>query len=127
MHSWQAVDALMALAHETRIAIFRAVVRAGPDGLPAGVIASRLRVAPSTLSHHLAILARSGLLTPRRSRRQVFYTCAYGGIRSLLDFLTKDCCKGHPDLCGFADSEEPQPALEVKQTSPLRRKVKVTA
>lgn len=103
MQSWQAVEAMMALAHETRLAVFRAVVHAGPDGLPAGTIATKLRVTPSTLSHHLAVLERAGLLASRRLRRQIFYACAYNGIRDLLEFLTNDCCRGHPDLCGFTE------------------------
>jgi len=103
METWQAVDALMALAHETRLAIFRLLVHAGPDGLSAGTISLRLRVGPSTLSHHLAALERAGLLVSRRVRRQIFYACAYDGMRGLLEFLTNDCCQGHPDLCGFAE------------------------
>jgi DNA-binding transcriptional ArsR family regulator len=103
METWQAVEALMALAHETRLAIFRLLVHAGPDGLSAGAISSQLRVSPSTLSHHLAALERAGLLGSRRLRRQIFYACAYAGMRGLLEFLTNDCCQGHPDLCGFTE------------------------
>lgn len=103
MQTLQATEALMALAHETRLGIFRLLVHAGPEGLPAGTISARLRVTPSTLSHHLAALERAGLLGSRRMRRQIFYTCAYDGMRGLLEFLTNDCCQGHPDLCGFTD------------------------
>lgn len=110
IETWQAVDALMALAHETRLAIFRLLVHAGPDGLSAGTISVRLRVGPSTLSHHLAVLERAGLLVSRRLRRQIFYACAYDGMRGLLEFLTNDCCQGHPDLCGF--TERPVKSME---------------
>jgi len=101
MHSWQAIEAMMALAHETRLAVFRILVNAGPEGLPAGTISTRLRVTPSTLSHHLAVLERADLLVSRRLQRQIFYACAYDGIRGVVEFLTNDCCQGHPDLCGF--------------------------
>ena len=101
MEPWRAVDSLMALAHETRLAIFRLLVQAGPDGLSAGAISVQLDVTPSTLSHHLAVLERAGILDSRRHRRQIFYGCSYDGMRELLEFLTNDCCQGHPDLCGF--------------------------
>ncbi len=104
MHPWQAIEAMMALAHETRLAIFRTLVNAGPEGLPAGTISTRLRVTPSTLSHHLAVLERAGLLASRRARRQIFYACAYDAIRGVVEFLTNDCCRGHPDLCGFTNT-----------------------
>jgi DNA-binding transcriptional ArsR family regulator len=104
LEDWQVVDALMALAHETRLAVFRLLVHAGPEGLSAGAISARLGVAPSTLSHHLALLERANLLASRRLRRQIFYACAYDGMRGLMDFLTNDCCRGHPDLCGFTAS-----------------------
>lgn len=95
------VEAMMALAHETRLTAFRLLIRTGPAGLSAGVIAKRLRVRPSTLSHHLGLLERAGLLRARRLRRQIFYACSYDGVRGVLEFLINDCCRGHPDLCGF--------------------------
>lgn len=104
MQTWNAVDALMALAHETRLAVFRLLVRAGPDGVPAGTISATLAVTPSTLSHHLAMLERAGLLKSRRHRRQIFYACAYDGMRGLLEFLTTDCCEGNPEICGLEPS-----------------------
>ena len=116
----------MALAHETRLAVFRSVVHAGPEGLPAGTIATRLRVTPSTLSHHLAVLERAGLLVSRRLRRQIFYSCAYAGIRNLLDFLTNDCCRGHPDLCGFTDPST-QAGRPAKRRPARARRAKVPA
>ena len=117
MHSWQAIEAMMALAHETRLAIFRVLVNAGPAGLPAGTISTRLRVTPSTLSHHLSVLERAGLLVSRRLRRQIFYACAYDAIRGVVEFLTNDCCRGHPDLCGFTE----KPARPVH---PAKKKAK---
>ncbi|MBM3732049.1 MAG: helix-turn-helix transcriptional regulator [Acidimicrobiia bacterium] len=104
MNPLQAVKAMAALAHKTRLAVFRSVVSAGPEGLPAGTIALRLRVTPSTLSHHLAVLERAGLLASRRVQRQILYACAYPAMKDLLQFLSNDCCQGHPDLCGFEET-----------------------
>jgi DNA-binding transcriptional ArsR family regulator len=122
METWQAVDALMALAHETRLAIFRLLVHAGPEGLSAGTISVRLRVGPSTLSHHLAALERAGLLVSRRLRRQIFYACAYDGMRGLLEFLTNDCCQGHPDLCGFTERPVKSPERRATACSAAKKR-----
>ena len=99
MESLSAIEALSALAHETRLAVFRLLIRQGPDGLPAGSIAERLDVQPSTLSSHLGILTRAGLLRARRQQRQIIYKADIEGTRSLLQFLTEDCCNGHPEIC----------------------------
>lgn len=113
----QAVDALLALAHEKRLAIFCLLVKAGPDGLSAGSIADELDVTPSTLSHHLAVLERADILSSRHHRRRIFYACSYGGVRGLFNFLTNDCCQGNPDLCGFTASENCESeALDVKNS-----------
>lgn len=100
MDSSTAVSALSALAQDTRLAVFRLLVRAGPDGLSAGEIASEVDAVPSTLSHHLSLLERAGLATSRRDGRMLFYAADYGGTRALLAFLTEDCCGGRPELCG---------------------------
>lgn len=95
-----AVEALSALGQETRLAVFRLLVRAGPDGLPAGRIARDLAVPPSTLSAHLAQLERAGLLSARRAERQIIYAVDFAGTRRLFAFLLEDCCQGRPELCG---------------------------
>jgi ArsR family transcriptional regulator len=95
-----ALAAFAALAHETRLAVFRLLVTVGPSGLPAGEIAERLGVPASTLSFHLKELDRSGLLRSWRRQRQIFYAAHYAGTRELLTFLTHDCCQGHPEICG---------------------------
>lgn len=100
MHAPQAVEALSALAQESRLAIFRLLVKTGPGGMPAGEIALAIGVHPSTLSTHLAILGRAGLLTSRRDRRSIIYTARYESMRALLDFLVADCCDGHAEICG---------------------------
>jgi DNA-binding transcriptional ArsR family regulator len=95
-----AVDALGALAHETRLAVFRMLVQAGPDGLVAGAIAARAGVPPSTMSHHLASLERAGLVQSERESRLIHYRVDFGGMRRLLGFLMQDCCQGSPEMCG---------------------------
>lgn len=94
-----AIDALSALAHRTRLAVFRLLAPLGPAGLPAGEIARRVDVPATTMSTHLAILTRAGLIQPRRESRAVFYALDQGGVRALLEFLTADCCGGQPELC----------------------------
>jgi DNA-binding transcriptional ArsR family regulator len=100
METMEAVAALAAMAQETRLAVLRLLVQAGPNGLPAGDIADRLGVPPSTLSFHLKELDRAGLARSWRVQRQIRYAADYEGLRRLLTFLTADCCKGHPEICG---------------------------
>ena len=94
-----AVDALGALAHETRLAVFRMLVKAGPDGMIAGAIAEHCSVPPSTMSHHLATLERAGLVQSARESRLIRYRADYPGMRRLLTFLMQDCCGGAPEMC----------------------------
>lgn len=95
-----AIDALAALAQDTRLKTFRLLVKAGPTGLPAGEIARRLEVQPATLSFHLNQLERAGLVTSRRQSRQIIYAAHFKSMRALLMFLTEDCCNGRPEICG---------------------------
>jgi ArsR family transcriptional regulator, arsenate/arsenite/antimonite-responsive transcriptional repressor len=95
-----AVNALSALAQETRLAVFRHLVVAGKEGVPAGQIAAALSVPAPTLSFHLKELERAGLITSRRESRLIFYCANYSGMKGLLDFLTEDCCCGHPEIRG---------------------------
>lgn len=97
-----AITALSALAQETRLAAFRLLVRQGPNGLPAGAIATRLGINPSTMSHHLGLLERAGLVRSHRVQRQIFYATHYQGVRALMAFLNQDCCRSDPSLCGTA-------------------------
>lgn len=94
-----AVEALSALAHASRLAVFRLLVRAGVQGLPAGEIARGIGVLPNTLSTHLAILGHAGLVQSRREGRSVIYCADYDGMRDLLGFLVADCCAGRPEIC----------------------------
>jgi ArsR family transcriptional regulator, arsenate/arsenite/antimonite-responsive transcriptional repressor len=88
----QAVTALAALAQETRLDLFRLLVTVGPEGLPAGVIAERLGIAPSSLSFHLQQLVHADLITQRRLGRQLIYSAEYGAMNDLLFYLTENCC-----------------------------------
>jgi len=99
MDSTAAIEAFGALAQETRLSVFRFLVEAGPEGIPAGILAKLVQVPHNTLSSHLAILARAGLVIPRREGRSVFYTANFAGMRALIDYLLHDCCKGVPEIC----------------------------
>ncbi len=92
MDEKRAIAALGALAQETRLALFRLLVARGPAGLPAGAIAERLGVQPSSLSFHLAQLAHAGLIAQRRLSRQLIYSAEYGAMNALLTYLTENCC-----------------------------------
>lgn len=94
MNASQAVDKLAALAQETRLAIFRLLVEAGPQGVNAGAIAAALDLAAPTLSFHIAHLARSGLVSPRQEGRFVFYAASFPAMDELLAYLTDKCCQG---------------------------------
>lgn len=94
-----AVDALGALAHDTRLSVFRVLVKAGPEGMIAGAIAEYCGVPPSTMSHHLATLERAGLVQSERESRLIHYGADYAAMRRLLTFLMQDCCQGMPEMC----------------------------
>jgi DNA-binding transcriptional ArsR family regulator len=87
-----AIAALSALAQETRLDVFRLLVTVGPAGLPAGVIAERLGVLPSSLTFHLNLLHRAGLISQTRRSRQLIYAAEYGAMTDLLAYLTENCC-----------------------------------
>jgi len=94
METKQAIQALSALAQETRLAIFRLLVQAGPAGLAAGAIGEKLDLPPATLSFHLAGLARAGLAQSRQEGRFVIYSADYAAMNTLVGFLTDNCCQG---------------------------------
>lgn len=91
---------LSALAQDSRLAVFRLLVKAGPGGLAAGDIARRLGVTPNTLSTQLNILSNAGLITSRRAGRSIIYAADFDGMSELLLYLMEDCCQGRPEVCG---------------------------
>lgn len=99
MESSIAVKCLSALAHESRLAVFRYLVRQGPDGAPAGEIARALKIAPNTLSTHLNLLTNAGLTHNRRDGRSIIYSTQYEGMSALMLYLAEDCCQGRAEIC----------------------------
>ena len=98
------VDALGALAQVHRLAAFRALVQAGPDGLAAGALAAAVGLAPSALSFHLAHLSRAGLISCRRDGRRLVYAADFAAMDALVGYLTENCCGGVP--CAIAAEQE---------------------
>lgn len=114
MDAKHTVDALSALAHEHRLAIYRMLVERGPDGLPAGAIAERLGVPPSSLTFHLQHLQRAGLASQRRVGRQLFYAADFTAMNGLVGFLTENCCGRGQKAC--LPARAPSPADETSPT-----------
>jgi ArsR family transcriptional regulator, arsenate/arsenite/antimonite-responsive transcriptional repressor len=108
MSAPHATAALAALGQPTRLAIFRTLMQREPDGLAAGLIAQAIGCAHNTLSSHLSILARTGLIRATRDGRSIVYRVDIRAMRALVDFLVTDCCDGHPELCGFAKASPPK-------------------
>ena len=100
-----AISALAALAQPTRLAIFRLLVKHEPIGVTAGVIAETIGAPHNTLSTHLAILVRAGLLRSSRDGRTIIYRSDVEGMRSVIAFLVDDCCNGHPELCNLVAAD----------------------
>ncbi|WP_199731358.1 metalloregulator ArsR/SmtB family transcription factor [Paraburkholderia sp. RAU2J] len=107
MDSNLVVRALSALAHESRLAIFRSLVVAGPEGIPAGEIAQQIGLSPSSLSFHLKDLAHAELVKARQDGRFIFYSANFDAMNGLIGFLTENCCAGagcslpaSPQCCG---------------------------
>ncbi|RWC34695.1 MAG: transcriptional regulator [Mesorhizobium sp.] len=94
-----ALFALAALGQDTRLEVFRLLVRAGADGVPAGEIASRLDTVQNTMSAHLKVLDHAGLVRAERDGRTIRYVADMTGFRDLLAYLMEDCCNGAPELC----------------------------
>ena len=99
MKAKSAVTALAALAHEYRLGVYRMLVEAGPEGLNAGTIATRLKLPPSSLTFHLSQLHRAGLVTQERNSRQLIYAADFDAMNGLVGYLTENCCGGGPSAC----------------------------
>ncbi|MCR9174978.1 MAG: helix-turn-helix domain-containing protein [Alphaproteobacteria bacterium] len=99
MEQIEAVAAFSALSQSTRMDVFRLLIKAGPDGMAAGEIATLLEVRQNTLSANLSVLVQSGLIRNQRQGRSIRYFADMDGLRSLLGFLLEDCCGGNAELC----------------------------
>ena len=95
----EAIEGLTALSQGTRLRVFRHLVRAHPEPVAAGDLARMLETPHNTLSTHLAVLSRAGLVTATRQGRSILYAADLDGFRALVGFLTRDCCSGRPDIC----------------------------
>jgi ArsR family transcriptional regulator, arsenate/arsenite/antimonite-responsive transcriptional repressor len=111
-----ATDAFAALSQPTRLGVYRYLLKAGKDGVSAGEIAAAFDVPHNTLSTHLAILCRAGLLKSQRDGRSIIYSADLDGTRELLTFLVADCCNGRPEIC------TPLVSIAQKGCKPTRRK-----
>lgn len=109
METKTALSQLSALAQENRLALFRLLVKAGHDGLPAGEIAAALGVPANTLSAQLSILSNAGLIEGKRAGRSIIYTANFAAISGLIVFLMEDCCQGRSEICA--------PVLEAARSS----------
>src|SRR5215467_14684018 len=99
MEKSNVVAALAALAQDNRLDVYRLLVQAGPDGLPAGQVADKLKLAPNTLSFHFDRLRVAGLVTVRREGRSMIYAAHYDTMNALIAYLTENCCKGAAERC----------------------------
>ena len=101
MEKTDAITALAALAQESRLDIFRLLVQAGPEGMPAGQIGECLALPSATLSFHLAQLRQAGLVGFRRDGRSLIYAATYPAMNALMAYLTENCCRGDAAACGL--------------------------
>ena len=118
METIDTVAALAALAQEHRLAIFRLLVQAGPQGMPAGQVAESLGLAPNTLTFHFDRLRLAGLVTVRREGRSMIYAAQFETMNALIGFLTENCCQGSAEQCAPAVCEPAKP----KAAKPARGK-----
>jgi ArsR family transcriptional regulator, arsenate/arsenite/antimonite-responsive transcriptional repressor len=119
MEKSDAVAALAALAQDHRLDVFRLLVQAGPEGLPAGEIASTLGIAPNTLTFHFDRLRMAGLVTARRESRSMIYAARFETMNTLLAYLTENCCQGAPEAC-------PPAVCKPTRSKPARQREKAS-
>ena len=117
----QAITALSALAQETRLDIFRYLIEAGSQGVPAGQIGEHLNVPWATLSFHLKTLQYAGLLERKRESRSLIYSANFSTMEALMGYLMENCCQGHPETCGLAVRESPEANTSAQGAIPIRK------
>jgi DNA-binding transcriptional ArsR family regulator len=115
-----ALAALAALAQDNRLDVFRLLVEAGPDGMPAGSVAEALKLAPNTLTFHFDRLRDAGLVAVRRDGRSMIYSARYQTMNALLGYLTENCCGGRAEQCLPVNLEKATPS---PTPSRVRRKL----
>lgn len=116
MNAKQVVTALGAIAHDHRLAVYRLLVERGPDGLPAGEIAERLEMPPSSLTFHLQQMLHAGLVSQRRLGRQLIYAADYAAMNSLVGYLTENCCGGQTE-CAPACNPAPAKPRKLRRSA----------
>src|ERR1700731_3705072 len=121
MEKSNAVAALAALAQDNRLDVYRLLVQAGPDGLPAGQVAAALDLAPNTLTFHFDRLRAAGLVTVRRAGRSMIYAARFDTMNALVGFLTENCCGGAAHLCAPVAQCAPAPIKRATDQSARRR------
>ncbi len=119
MKSRQALAAFAALSQETRLGVIRLLVREGPDGIAAGVIAQKAKCSPSNTTFHLKELEKSGLIEARREAQSIIYSADFDALRNLIGFLMNDCCGGRPEICA--------PVLAAPSCSPAKSRKRAHA
>ena len=118
----RAVSALAALAQDSRLDVFRLLVQAGPEGLPAGSVAEALGLAPNTLTFHFDRLREAGLVTVHRNGRSMIYTARFEAMNDLVSFLTENCCQGAQEKCAPVTLCKPNKRVFYETVSRLRRR-----
>ena len=113
-----AIGALAALAHDSRLAIFRLLIQEGADGLPAGEVGQRLGIPANGLSFHLTRLRYAGLVTARRNGRQIIYAADFEGMQELMGFLTENCCQSASEGCSSDCPPTRSGQADIKQGQP---------
>lgn len=117
MKNPDAVAALAALAQDNRLDVFRLLVQAGPEGMPAGKVAEALDLAPNTLTFHFDRLRSAGLVTVRREGRSMIYAAQFDTMNALIGFLTENCCQGAAENCAPAAVCKPAKSKRAKVTA----------
>src|SRR5580704_13203624 len=118
MEQTDAVAALAALAQDNRLDVFRLLVQAGPEGMPAGGVAAALGLAPNTLTFHFDRLRQTGLVTVQREGRSMIYAARFETMNALLAFLTENCCGGAPEKCAPATACKPARGVDHRAPFP---------
>src|SRR6266853_6620884 len=111
MKKTDAVGALAALAQDNRLDVFRLLVQAGPESMPAGALSTALDIAPNALTFHFDRLRMAGLVSVRREGRSMIYAARFETMNALLGYLTENCCQGRADQCKPSEGKTSRPSM----------------